>query len=111
MTHEIEHGEGEGGILSNKILWICIGLGIFIVVGFVLPTPQSVLDVVEKYGFAEKLIEWEVAHDATEAAHKTMIVLGIIPMAVIFFCYRGHTHRVNGYPHAYSGIFSPSPAA
>jgi sodium-dependent dicarboxylate transporter 2/3/5 len=85
MTHEIEHGEGEGGILSNKILWICIGLGIFIVVGFVLPTPQSVLDVVEKYGFAEKLIEWEVAHDATEAAHKTMIVLGIIPMAVIFF--------------------------
>jgi sodium-dependent dicarboxylate transporter 2/3/5 len=85
MTHEIEHGEGEGGILSNKILWICIGLGIFIVVGFVLPTPQSVLDVAEKYRFAEKLIEWEVARDATEAAHKTMVVLGIIPMAVIFF--------------------------
>ena len=85
MTHEIEHGEGEGGILSNKILWICIGLGIFIVVGFILPTPQSVLEVVEKYGFAEKLIEWEVAQDATEAARKTMIVLGIIPMAVIFF--------------------------
>jgi len=85
MTHEIEHGEDEGGILSNKILWICIGLGIFIVVGFILPTPQSVLEVVEKYGFSEKLIEWEVAQDATEAARKTMIVLGIIPMAVIFF--------------------------
>lgn len=27
----------------------------------------------------------EVAHSVADAAHKTMIVLGIIPMAVIFF--------------------------
>jgi len=85
MSHEIEHDAGGGGILANKILWICIGLGIFILVGFVLPTPQSVVEVVEKFGFAEKMIKWEVAHNATEAAHKTMVVLGIIPMAIIFF--------------------------
>jgi sodium-dependent dicarboxylate transporter 2/3/5 len=85
MSHEIEHEVGGGGILSNKLLWICIGAGIFILVGFILPTPQSVVDTVEEYGFAKKLIEWEVAHDTTEAAHKTMVVLGIIPMAVIFF--------------------------
>jgi len=85
MSHEIPNGEGGGGILANKLLWICIGVSIFILVGFVLPTPQSVVEVMEKYGFAEKMITWEIAHNAAEAAHKTMIVLGIIPMAVIFF--------------------------
>jgi len=85
MSHEIEHNAGGGGILANKLLWICIGAGIFILIGFILPTPQSVVDTVEKYGFAKKLIEWEVAHDAADAGNKTMIVLGIIPMAVIFF--------------------------
>ena len=85
MSHEMEHDVGGGGILSNKLLWICIGVGIFILVGFVLPTPQSVVDTVEKYGFVEKMIEWEIAHDAHQAARKTMVVLGIIPMAVIFF--------------------------
>ncbi len=52
---------------------------------FILPIPQSIVDVVEKYGFADKMIEWEVAHTVEEAGKKTMIVLGIIPMAVIFF--------------------------
>jgi sodium-dependent dicarboxylate transporter 2/3/5 len=85
MSHEIEHDAGGGGILANKLLWICVGVGIFVLIGFILPTPQSVVDTVENYGFAKKLIEWEVAHDAREAAHKTMVVLGVIPMAVIFF--------------------------
>jgi sodium-dependent dicarboxylate transporter 2/3/5 len=85
MSHDVDHDAGGDGILANKLLWICVGLGIFILVGFVLPTPQSVIENAERYGFAKKLIEWEVAHDASEAARKTMIVLGIIPMAVIFF--------------------------
>lgn len=85
MSHEMEHDIGGGGILANKMLWICIGLVIFVVIGFVLPIPDSVIVTVEKYGFAQKMIEWEVAHDAASAAKKTMIVLGIIPMAVIFF--------------------------
>ncbi len=85
MSHEMEHSAGGGGVLANKVLWICIGLGIFILIGFVFPTPPSVVETVEKYGFAQKLMEWEVAHDAASAAKKTMIVLGIIPMAVIFF--------------------------
>jgi sodium-dependent dicarboxylate transporter 2/3/5 len=85
MSHEIEHDVGGGGILANRVLWLSIGVGVFIIVAFVLPTPQSVVEVVEKYGFAEKLMEWEVARDAGEAARKTMIVLGVIPMAVIFF--------------------------
>jgi sodium-dependent dicarboxylate transporter 2/3/5 len=85
MNHDIEQDTGGGGILANKLLWVCIGVAVFILIGFILPTPRSVVDVVEQYGFANKLIEWEVAHDAESAAHKTMLVLGIIPMAVIFF--------------------------
>ncbi len=85
MSHETEHDAGGGGFLSNKILWICVGVGIFILIGFILPTPQSVVETVEKYGFAKKLIDWGVAKDSLAAAHKTMIVLGVIPMAVIFF--------------------------
>jgi sodium-dependent dicarboxylate transporter 2/3/5 len=85
MSHGTGHDIGGGGILSNKLLWVCVGAGIFITIGFILPTPASVIDAVEKYGFAKKLIQWEVAHDTAEAARKTMIVLGIIPMAVIFF--------------------------
>jgi len=86
MSHDIEHDTGGGGgLLANKTLWLVIGVSIFIIVSFILPTPQSVVHVVEKYGFAEKMIEWEVAHDVEGAAHKTMTVLGIIPMAVIFF--------------------------
>ena len=66
MSHEIEQDAG-GGILSNKVLWLCIGFAVFILIGFILPVPQSVVDTVEKYGFAEKLMKWEVAHDAQHA--------------------------------------------
>jgi sodium-dependent dicarboxylate transporter 2/3/5 len=85
MDHDFEHDEGGGGILANKNLWLGIGLAVFVLVGFILPTPDSVTNVVEKYGFAQKMIDWEVAHDLEGAARKTMIVLGMIPMAVIFF--------------------------
>jgi len=84
MSHETEHDSG-GGILANKLLWLCLGAGIFIVIAFILPTPQTLTDIVEKHGFAEKLMEWEVAHNTADAGRKTMMVLGIIPMAIIFF--------------------------
>ncbi|MBN2060880.1 MAG: anion permease [Deltaproteobacteria bacterium] len=74
-----------GGILSNKIVWLCVGLAIFLLVGFIIPTPASVTDTVEKFGFADQMIKWKVAVDVEGAARKTMMVLGIIPMAVIFF--------------------------
>ena len=84
MDHTTEHDAGNG-ILANKILWICTGVAIFLLIGFLLPTPRSVVDTVEKFGFADQMIKWKVADNAVEAANKTMIVLGIIPMAVIFF--------------------------
>ncbi len=100
MSHEVGHSSG-GGILANKLLWIGVGVGIFFIIGFIIPTPQSMIDIVEKYGFAEKMIEWEIAHDTTEAAKKTMIVLGIIPMAVIFFA-------TEAIPIGLTGILMPT---
>lgn len=101
MSHEIEHDVGGGGVLANKLLWICIGLGIFILIGFILPTPQSVVNTVEKYGFAKKMIEWEIAHDTMDAANKAKIVLGIIPMAIIYFA-------TEALPIGLTGILMPT---
>ncbi len=76
---------GNGGLLTNNILWICVGLAIFLIIGYVVPTPQSLINTINDNGFADKMIEWHIAKDAEEAAGKTMLVLGIIPMAIIFF--------------------------
>ena len=84
MHHESPSPQ-KGGLLSNKVFWLCVGAGIFFLVAFVLPTPESLIQVVQDNGFAQQMIDWGVASNAEEAAKKTMIVLGIIPMAVIFF--------------------------
>ncbi len=101
MSHEIEHDAGGGGIMDNKLLWICLGAGIFILIAFILPTPQTLVEIVQKYGFAEKMMRWEVAHSIPDAAHKTMIVLGIIPMAIIFFA-------TEAIPIGLTGILMPT---
>ena len=100
MSHEIED-VGGGGILAKKPLWIGIGAAIFILVGFILPTPQSVVEIVEKYGFAAKMIDWEIAHDVQGAADKAMTVLGIIPMAIIYFA-------TEAMPIGLTGILMPT---
>ena len=84
MSHDIAHDSG-GGIMANKTLWLGIGAAIFLLIGFVLPIPDSVLRTVEEHGFVDKMVEWEIADGPEAAARKTMIVLGMIPMAVIFF--------------------------
>ena len=84
MSHEIET-PGGGGLLASKTLWLVVGVAIFVIVGFVLPTPDSLTQIIDKQGIDDKLIGWGVAENLTDAADKAMTVLGIIPMAVIFF--------------------------
>ena len=93
------HGE-KTGIFAKKGMWIGIGTGLFILIAFILPTPQSLVEVMEKYGYVQKMIDWEIAHNAREAAAKTMIVLGIVPMAVVFFA-------VEACPIGITGILMP----
>ena len=84
MSHEIDTG-GQGGILANKTLWLIVGIAFFVVVGFILPTPESLVETVDKHGIANKMIDWGIAENLDQAADKAMTVLGIIPMAIIFF--------------------------
>jgi sodium-dependent dicarboxylate transporter 2/3/5 len=93
------HGE-KTGIFANKELWIGIGLGIFILIAFILPTPDSLVQVMEKYGYVQKMIDWDIAHNAEEASAKTMIILGLVPMAVVFFA-------VEALPIGVTGIMMP----
>ncbi len=85
MSHSGGHSSDGGGLLAKKGMWIGIGAGVFILIGFILPTPESIVHVLREYGFVDKMIEWEIAHDEAGAARKTMMVLGLIPMAIIFF--------------------------
>jgi sodium-dependent dicarboxylate transporter 2/3/5 len=71
--------------LAKKGLWIAISLFIFLIIAFVLPVPEGLMQTLVDYGYAERMKDWGIARDAQEAAHKTMIVLGAVPMAVVFF--------------------------
>ena len=85
MSHGIVSAKKKTNLLSNKTFWMAIGVTVFVVIGFILPTSQSLIKVVEENGFAKQMIDWGIAHDVNEAAGKAMLVLGIIPMAIIFF--------------------------
>ena len=77
------HGE-KTGIFAKKGMWIGIGVGIFILIGFILPTPQSLIEVLEKYGYVEKMIEWEIAHNVEQASAGTQNVssnIGLVDSA------------------------------
>ena len=93
------HGE-KAGIFAKKRLWIGIGISIFILIAFILPKPQSLVGIMVKYGYAQKMTDWGIAHNAIEAADKTMIVLGIVPMAVVFFA-------VEALPIGVTGLLMP----
>lgn len=86
MSHEIEHDAGSGkGLLANKTLWFITGVVIFLVIAFLIPPPPGLEKLLIEKGFADKMMDWHIISEPSQAVHKTMIVLGIIPMAVIFF--------------------------
>lgn len=82
VEHEIEME--EKGLLAKKWLWLSLGFGLFALI-VLMPTPQGLIEVVDKYGFAEKMIAKGVAHDAASAAWKAKVVIAILPLAVVFF--------------------------
>ncbi|MFO8058318.1 MAG: SLC13 family permease [bacterium] len=85
MSDHDGHEAGNGSIFSSNLLWLGVGVAVFIIIGFIVPTPQSLVDLMEENNYAQQMMEWGIADNVKEAADKTMIVLGIIPMAIIFF--------------------------
>ena len=90
------HGE-KTGIFAKKGLWIGVGTGIFILIAFILPTPQSLVEVMEKYGYVQKMIDWEIAHNTEEATAKTMIVL-CLSMSIVGSPANALTFALGVYP-------------
>jgi len=85
MSRVKEQNTKGSGLLAKKWLWIIIGIVIFIIIAFVVPIPDTLGETLEKYGYVKKMVDWGIAENSVEAAQKAMIVLGIVPMAVIFF--------------------------
>jgi len=67
------------------VLWIIVGAALFIIVGFILPVPESILKLAKEQGFGQKMIDLHIAKDMYTAAWKIKLVLGMIPMAIIYF--------------------------
>ncbi len=76
---------GEKGIMANKTFWLSVGVFLFITIGFILPIPQSLIETLNNHGFVEKMVDWDLASNVEDVAAKSMIVLGMVAMAVIFF--------------------------
>ncbi len=72
-------------LAASDALWIVVGVSVFLLVAFVLPRPQSLASVLEDSGYVKKMMDWGIVENTQEAVDKCMIVLGIVPMAVIFF--------------------------
>jgi di/tricarboxylate transporter len=52
-----EHGEvPKKGILANKKLLMGVGFGLLILIGFLMPTPQSMKTIVEENGYANAML-------------------------------------------------------
>ena len=86
MEEKINSTFKNGILLDSNMFWLITGFLVFIVIAFILPTPESLKKVVQEYGFADNMIRTGVANSISQAAWKAKLVLGIIPMATIFFC-------------------------
>ncbi len=72
-------------LLSNNIFWLTVGIFLFVLIGFVLPIPDSLITTLQENGFVDKMIDWNLAESVGDVGHKSMIVLGMVAMAVVFF--------------------------
>lgn len=85
MTHEIQNKIEKRKFFGERTFWLIVGFSIFAVIAFVIPTPKSLINILDKYGYAESMIQMGVAKNTYQAAWKAKLIVGIIPMAVIFF--------------------------
>ncbi|MCK5126863.1 MAG: anion permease [candidate division Zixibacteria bacterium] len=85
MKLAIRRNGNNEKLMSNKTLWLCFGVFLFILIGFIIPAPESLVQTLEENGFVDKMVDWKLATSVDEVAGKTMVVLGMVAMAVVFF--------------------------
>jgi len=72
-------------LMANKLFWLSIGVILFVLIAFAVPAPQSLIETLKDYGYVDKMVKWQIAEDVDDVAAKSMIVLGMVAMAVVFF--------------------------
>ncbi len=87
-------------LLSYKTLWLGVGVLLFLLIAFVLPTPDSLVSTLSEFGYVDRMVEWGIAEDVDDVASKAMVVLGMVAMAVVFFA-------TDALPIGVTGILMP----
>ena len=64
MSNGTQRESGGSGILAKKGLWIGVGIGVFLIVAFAVPTPDTLIETLEEYGYAKKMMGWGIAWGA-----------------------------------------------
>jgi sodium-dependent dicarboxylate transporter 2/3/5 len=85
MKLAIRKQKKQQSLMANKLFWLSTGILLFVVRAFLMPVPQSLVRTLEDNGYVEKMVEWGIAENVTDVAAKSMIVLGMVAMAVVFF--------------------------
>ncbi len=57
------------GIMANKNLWLGIGFGLFILIGFLLPAPGGMLKIMDENGYAKSMFSRTVVGSASDIEH------------------------------------------
>jgi sodium-dependent dicarboxylate transporter 2/3/5 len=57
------------GIMANKNLWLGVGFGLFILIGFLLPAPGGMLAIMDENGYAKDMFSRTVVGKASDVEH------------------------------------------
>jgi sodium-dependent dicarboxylate transporter 2/3/5 len=57
------------GIMANKNLWLGVGFGLFILIGFLLPAPGGMLTIMDENGYAKDMFSRTVIGSASDIEH------------------------------------------
>ena len=57
------------GIMANKNLWLGVGFGLFILIGFLLPAPGGMLKIMDENGYAKDMFSRTVIGSASDIEH------------------------------------------
>ncbi len=85
MTREHDGVLESSGILAHKTLWLAVGFGLFLAIGFVVPVPMSLVEVAEERGYHKAMAEKGLSDSPQETAWKAKLVIALTVMVIVFF--------------------------
>ncbi len=96
------------GIMANKNLWLGVGFGLFILIGFLLPAPGGMLKIMDENGYAKDMFSRTVVGSASDIEHA--IEAGDIKISDDALAERVHESIEGGTFHKTFKVFVKEPA-